>query len=1140
MAPPPIAHYKIKSKLGEGGMGEVYRATDTKLNRDVAIKVIPEEFSRDASRMARFEREAQVLATLNHPNIAAIYGVEDRALVMELVEGPTLAERIAAGAIPAEEALPVARQIVEALEYAHEQGIIHRDLKPANIKVTPTGRVKVLDFGLAKVQAIGESDSTNSMITMAGAIVGTAAYMSPEQATGKATDGRSDIFSLGLVLYEMLTGRRAFQEERAILTMMAILHKEARPLRELAPDLAPEWDGIVSRSMAKAPADRFQSMAELRAALEAMANQRADASAGALPVLAASRTTVGRDAQRGELWRAYARVKGGRGLILAVSGEAGIGKTSLLEEFLAELGQRGERPALARGRCSERLAGAEAYLPILEALDSLLHGHAAAQAAPAMKTLAPTWYGLVAGDSAVTSTSATGREAGPAASQERMKRELGALCQELSRKRPLILVIDDLHWADVSTIDLLNYLAGRFADMRLLALVSYRPSDMALARHPFLAVRGDLQSHGLFEEIGLKFLEPQDVERYLTLQFPAHVFPADFAATIHAKTEGNPLFMADLVRYLRDTGGIVEENGRWALARSLPEGPKDLPESVRGMIQRKIGLVEERDRKLLVAASAQGYEFDSAVVAAAVEMDAGDVEESLETLERVHVLVKRGEEREFPDRSLTLNYQFVHVLYQNLLYASLQPTRRAALCGRLARALAAHYGDQAAPVAARVAMLYEAARDFAASARYFHMAAKRAAGLFAFGEALALAERGLSAALALPDTEERKKLELELQMMKGVALRSTTGWATPEIERVFTRARQLCQEFHDPPQLIPVLWATTLFLLIRGNLRECRDRADEMMGQAERSGEPAYLMAAHHVGGVVREFLGDMVEASRLLERCRELHSPPEHLKYTALYGQDPGMTARAMSSRPLWALGYADRAAERARETLAIARPQRQPLTLAFSLVVMQGIHLYRGEAASALAAGDEIAALCREYALPQEALWSQAFQGYAMHLLGRTSDGIDVLKASLASQQAISAGLVRPAFLALLGDALRCEGRTEEGLRATEEGLAHAERTGEAGYVAELRRVRGELLLRAGNREAAEANMREALECAARQRTKSFELRAAAALAGLLLTAGRRDEAHATLAPVYEWFTEGLETADLAGARTLLTQIG
>src|SRR5690242_11839628 len=186
-----IAHYRIVAKLGEGGMGAVYRATDTKLNRDVAIKILPDAVAADPDRLARFAREAQVLAALNHPNIAAVYGVERHALVMELVEGQTLAERIAKGPIPPEEAIPIARQIAEALEYAHERGIVHRDLKPANIKLMPDGRVKVLDFGLAKAMtgelAAGDPMSSPTLTlgaTMAGVILGTAAYMSPEQARG--------------------------------------------------------------------------------------------------------------------------------------------------------------------------------------------------------------------------------------------------------------------------------------------------------------------------------------------------------------------------------------------------------------------------------------------------------------------------------------------------------------------------------------------------------------------------------------------------------------------------------------------------------------------------------------------------------------------------------------------------------------------------------------------------------------------------------------------------------------------------------------------------------------------------------------------------------------------------------------------
>src|SRR3974377_1271614 len=216
-----LGPYEILSAIGAGGMGEVYRARDTKLGRDVAIKVLPEAFARDAERMARFQREAKVLASLNHPNIATIYGLEDsddtHALVMELVEGPTLADRIKAGSMCVDEAVRIAKQISDALEYAHERGIIHRDLKPENVKVTNDDAVKVLDFGLAKALEgdqssidISTSPTISRMATMQGVLVGTAAYMSPEQAKAKTVDRRADIWAFGCVLYEMLTGRQAF------------------------------------------------------------------------------------------------------------------------------------------------------------------------------------------------------------------------------------------------------------------------------------------------------------------------------------------------------------------------------------------------------------------------------------------------------------------------------------------------------------------------------------------------------------------------------------------------------------------------------------------------------------------------------------------------------------------------------------------------------------------------------------------------------------------------------------------------------------------------------------------------------------------------------------------------------------------
>ncbi len=293
-----LGPYAIVAPLGAGGMGEVYRARDTKLERDVAIKILPELLAADPERIARFAREAKILASLNHPHIAAIYGFEEasgiRALVMELVEGPTLADRITQGPIPIDHALPIAAQIADALEAAHEQGIIHRDLKPANIKVRPDGTVKVLDFGLAKAMEPGGASSAHAMnsptismqATEPGIILGTAAYMSPEQARGGALDRRADIWAFGVVLYEMLTGRRLFDGATVSDTLAAVLRQDI-DWKALPAQTTPSTRRLLRRCLERDPKQRLRDIGDARLEIDDLLSGRAEPTTTVAPISAA-------------------------------------------------------------------------------------------------------------------------------------------------------------------------------------------------------------------------------------------------------------------------------------------------------------------------------------------------------------------------------------------------------------------------------------------------------------------------------------------------------------------------------------------------------------------------------------------------------------------------------------------------------------------------------------------------------------------------------------------------------------------------------------------------------------------------------------------------------------------------------------
>ncbi|HXF39368.1 MAG TPA: protein kinase [Blastocatellia bacterium] len=1143
-----IGSYTVISPIGAGGMGEVYRARDDRLGRDVAVKVLPASFANDTDRLLRFEQEARATSALNHPNIVTIHELAEvdavRFIVMELVDGRTLRalidEGVSIGAL-----IRLGTQMTKALGAAHAAGITHRDIKPENIMVRSDGYVKVLDFGLARlVPTAMDKEAATLQYTQPGSLVGSARYMSPEQARGENVSSPSDIFSLGMIFYEIATGRHPFATDSVLGTLNAITGQPAISPSRLNPEIPSAVEALILRMLEK-DARLRPTAPEVEKALAEVSGQ-SFAGESRSPLLRSHlRHTVGRETAHAELREALASASSGKGLLMCVPGEPGMGKTTLVEDFLSDLRASGQNCIIARGRCSERLAGTEAYLPWLEALDGLLRG-ADGQSRVSLsgtesivqttKRLAPTWYAqampLQPDDSSVERLLAE-----RAASQERMKREFGALLEELSEYRPLVIFFDDLHWADVSTIDLLAYLASKFDSMRALIIATYRPSDLLLAKHPFLHVKPDLQSRGVCREIKLEFLSHSEIEKYLALEFPEHRFPAELPALIHSKTEGNPLFMADLVRYLRDRGVIAEQKGRWVLAQSLPAIERDLPESVRGMIERKIAQLSEEDRRLLVAASVQGYEFDSAIVARALDLDPADIEERLETLERVYALVRFVSEREFPGRVLTLRYRFVHVLYQNALYASLRPTRRAQLSATVAEALLGCYGKQSATVAAELAFLFETARDWSRAADYYLAAADNASEVFALQEAGVLAERGLEMLRLLPDATECAPQELKLQAMLGQSLMVTKGFAVPEVEQAFVRARELGLQLNDVAQLFRAQFSLAIVYVVRAEYERAFEHGEQCLRLVEKTRNAAMLLQSHWVIGLSQCYLGKFSEARAHFEQTITIHDDAGIDSPSSMYG---AVLSRAHLARMLLYLGYPDGSRQMMKEALAKARSLRFPVGVANTLALAAYLEAFHHNLDKTLEFAAKTAGLSEEHGLPYYAAVALLTRGWAVAMHGH-EEGIELIREALASSLAIGTKQQHGYFLALLAEALNKAGRVDEALEALKEAMDVTARNNEPFYAAELYRLKGDALVMAAVESPSEAEscFRRAIETARQQQAKSFELRAVMSLARLWREQGKREEGRALLKEIYDWFTEGFDTPDLKDARMLLDEL-
>ena len=1145
-----VGPYHVISQLGSGGMGEVYRARDSRLSREVALKLIRRVLSVGADAqddtLDRLLREAILASALNHPNIVTIYetGVvdDDRYIAMELVEGSTL-RQVAQQGLPVARALGIARQVSEALAVAHAAQIVHRDIKPDNVMVRPDGYVKLLDFGLARIQPelLGLQPAAHT--TEAGVLLGTLAYMAPEQARGELITQEADVFALGVMLYELVTGRHPFQTTSQLGTLHALMWETPEFPAHVNPDLPRAIDQLIVEMLQKDPRLR-PGASEVMYRLNLAHDSTVAVALSAVTVThgrrSPAREIVGRDQELDALQQEFERSQRGHGRLVVVSAEAGMGKTTLVDTFLKQLEERQEPVRIGRGRCSERLAGSEAYLPILEALDSLQKNEQLGSIARLIRAVAPSWYLQIMPPSANDSSAARLAAETATGSQERLKRELAALFEELGRLQPVVLCFDDMHWADPPTTDLLAYLARRIDTTPLLIVATCRPSELAQAKHPFLAVKLDLIARGMCRDLRPESLDLMAVAKYIAIQFPEHGFPSDFARVVHERSEGNPLFMADLLRDLRRRQHVQQRDGRWMLAGNLPAVERELPESIRSAVQRKIEALDDGDRRLLGAASVQGVDFDSGMIAAALQLPEEDVEDRLDRLEREHALVRFVDEHEVRDRTLTLRYRFAHHLYCSAFYEGLRGTRRAALSRAIAGRLVQRLGDDVSESAASLAVLFETARDFVRAAQFWNRAAQAAARLHAHDETARLARRGLDLLVQEPDSPARVAAELELQITYGLALKTGRGYAIPEVGAAYARARALCRKVQDPSRVVPVLIGLAAHHIVAGEITTSRDVALEMLQLFERLGDPNLKMMGNWSLGAALFHLGELRQAHTHLGRGLELYDPDFHRARVWETGIEPGIFCRCEYSRTLATLGFPDQGLAAAREAVQQARALDHPQPLAFALLFEIFVHLARRNPREIQRTYDQLAGVCHGHGIAQEIQWAAPLCGRALLELGDVKHGLRVMEEGLAAHTITRSALLRPYFFALLAGAYLRVKDYPRAQRALDDARAVAVSTSQHAYASEQFRLQAELLRATGRTDEAEQNYREALETARTQGARWLELRAARGYASFQASAGRTDEAVAILRPVVNEITEGRDTLDYVYAETLLETLG
>jgi class 3 adenylate cyclase/predicted ATPase len=834
---------------------------------------------------------------------------------------------------------------------------------------------------------------------------------------------------------------------------------------------------------------------------------------------------VGRESEVLLLLERWAHSQDGRGQVVLLSGEAGIGKSRLVEVLRERVISQGATRLVFRGSPYHQQS---ALYPVIDHLQRFLHWDSTdapearlAALEQALRTsrlpleeVTPLFAALL---SLPLPAHYPALNLTPQRQRQKTHDALVAWLLAEAERQPVLAVWEDLHWADPSTLELLGLVLDQVPTSRMLTLLTCRPEFL-----PSWASRSHLT------QVTLTRLGRPQVGAMITSLTGGKALPAAVVEQVVAKTDGVPLFVEELVKMILESDLMREEGDHYMLTGPLP--PLAIPSTLHDSLMARLDrLATGKEVAQLGATIGRTYAYE--LLQAVSPLDEAVLQQGLRQLVEAELVYQRGA----PPHA---TYMFKHALIQEAAYQSLLRSTRQQVHQRIAQVLEARFPSLVETQPELVAQHYTAAGCAEQAILYWQRAGHQASDRSAYLEAVSHLTTGIKLLTALPETPERTQQALTLYIALGGALQVTKGLAAPEVEHTYTPARALCQQVGETPELVPVLHGLWRFYLVRPQLHTARELGDTLLRLAQRAHDPALAVIAHNALGATWLLLGTLPAARQHLEAGIVHYTPAQRRALVFRMGNDPGVSCRAFTAWTLWLLGYPAQALARVHEARALAHELSHPYSLAFARCLAAIVSQLRRDVPAVHEQAEAAVALATEQGFTQWAAWGTSLRGWAAAMQGQGAEGLAQVRQGIAAYRATGAALQVPYLCTRLADVCDHLGHTADGLQALVEAYTLVEQHEERYWEAEVCRLRGVLLLRQPGTPQAEAEtwLQRALDVARRQEAKSLELRAATSLSRLWQQQGKRAEAHALLAPVYGWFTEGFDTADLQEAQVLL----